>query len=478
MAQFQIKIQDFLGGYAPSYWDNDYPSYGNKNMAGDMTDIDLSDPSYLQQGPGLSNLTNGTESGNVDTLIKGMLKGAYSSDVTYGIGGENLYKITSTDVPSDSDWPHDITDSGATSVEGEDVLKYQGDLIYTYNASSGADMGKYDGGFSDDWGSAHIGTGAGNLQADVPHQLIEGGIEDWFYVTNGSYVGTYKGDTDTFDADNLDLPNDCEVQSIAWGYGKAIVTANRSGVSASSNDVGSIFIWDGVSTNRWEREIRVGGKVGGTYVKDGVVYVFWDDPTSSAAKLGYVNGTQVKEVTYFEGSVPEYYQISDYKNFLIWASGGKIYAFGAADKQLSSLLFQLADTGYDTAGGISAPFSNTFVASTDGSSSYRLAEFSDYSTDSVWESLLFDIAGWDRHAYISRCTINTRDIPTGGQLDVSLVDSDGTTKDSASFTSGTKHIMKPQIYSEDIRVELDLTNSSTSTPVRVENIQIKGKTQN
>lgn len=471
MAQFQIKISDFLGGFAPSYWDSNYPSYGNKNMAGAMTNIDLTDPSGLQQGPGLSNLTNGDESGNVDTLIRGVLKGAYSSDLTYGTGGDSVYGITSSTVNS----PHVI--STPTNVRGEDVLKYQGNLYYSYRADSGDDIGKYTGSWNDDWASADIGTGAGNLQSDVPHEMIEGGLEDWFYVTNGSYVATYKGNSDTLDADNLDLPNDCEVQSICWANGNAVVTANRSGVSSNSNDTGSIFIWDGVSTNRWEREIRVGGKVGGTFVKGGVPYVFWDDPTSSAAKLGYVNGTELKELTYYQGSPPKYYQISTYNNFLVWAVDGSIFAYGAADKQLSPLTFQLADTGYSNPGGLACPFSTPIIASTDGSTAYRLAEFSGLTTNSSWKSLLFDISGWDRKAFIKRCAVNTNDIPTGGQLDVKLVDGTGTTKDSRSFTSGQKQVLTPNLNVKNLRIELDFSNASTSNPLKVNNIQMYGQTK-
>jgi len=469
MAQFEVKISNFLGGFAPSYWDSDYPSYGNKNMAGKMTNIDLTDPSYLQQGPGLNTLDD--ESGHVDTLIKGILKGAYSSDTTYGVGGDNVYKIEPTTVSANY-----IIDG--TNVSGEDVLQYQGDLYYSYNADN-ADIGKFDGSsWDDDWGSTTPGTGAGYLQKDVPHEMIEGGIEDWFYVTNGSYIAAYKGDKDELDKNALDLPNDCEVQSIAWGYGKAIITANRSGVSTDSNDVGSIFVWDGVNSNRWQREIRVGGKVGATYVKDGVVYIFWEDASSNASKVGYLNGAQVQEITYFEGSIPKYYQVSDYKNFLIWASNNEIYAWGAADKQLESMHFQLADGGYDNIGGVSCPFSNVIIASHDGSTAYKLAEFSGYTTDSEWKSLCFDISGWDRHAFIRRCTINTNDIPSDSQLDVTLRDSAGTALDSKSFTSGKKHIMKPKEYTEDVRVELDFSNASASNTIKVKNIQMYGKTQN
>lgn len=474
MAQFNVKINNFRGGYAPSYWDDDYPTHGNKNMAGKMKNVDLTDPSYLQQGPGLTNLGDEGTSIAVDTVIKGVLKGAYSDSETYGIGGDKVYPIVP---PYGLNSPHTIA---GTNVEGEDVLKYQGDLYYSYRADEGDNIGKYDGSFDDVWGN-NTPADAGYLQSDVPHEMIEGGLEDWFYITNGQFVATYKGDEGadgTLDADSLDLPDNCEAQSISWGMGNAVVTANRSGVTDDSNDVGSIFIWDGVSTNRWEREIRVGGKVGATYVKDGVPYVFWDDPTSDAAKLGIINGTQVKEVATFKGTAPAYYQVSEYKNFLIWASNNKIYAWGAASKQLKSLHFQLADGKHDNIYAVACPYEEVLVSSTDGSSSYSLDAFSGYTADCNWKSLLFDISGWDRHAFIQKVVVNTKDLPSGADFDVRLVNADGTVIDNKTFTSGSKHTMTPNDYAEQLRIELDFTNSVTSDTIEVRNIQMYGKTEN
>ena len=70
MAKWQIEITAPFGGFAPAFWETTYPSYGNKNMAGDMQNVDLTNPSFITQGPGLATLTNGDQAAAVDTLIR------------------------------------------------------------------------------------------------------------------------------------------------------------------------------------------------------------------------------------------------------------------------------------------------------------------------------------------------------------------------------------------------------------------------
>ena len=70
--QYGIEITNFNGGFAPAWYKETYPSYGNKNQAGTMLNCDISNPGYMCQGSGLSTLTAGTQAGAITTLLKGI----------------------------------------------------------------------------------------------------------------------------------------------------------------------------------------------------------------------------------------------------------------------------------------------------------------------------------------------------------------------------------------------------------------------
>ena len=94
-----------------------------------MVNIDATNPAYITQGPGLSNLTNGTEAGAVTTLIKGMLDLAITSDLTYGVGGAILYSMSSTTVTSGATFPHTIDKAAVTGEDGEDVAYFNKEVL-------------------------------------------------------------------------------------------------------------------------------------------------------------------------------------------------------------------------------------------------------------------------------------------------------------------------------------------------------------
>src|SRR5262245_25694862 len=185
MADWEIII-DAYEGLVPGFWENEYPSFGNKGHASALQNVDLTDPSVLKPGPGLANLTNGNESGAVTTLIKGIQKRAVDGTNVYGVGGNKLYKINATTVVSDATWPHTIDKAAVTAEDGEDVEEYRGGYFYSYNHSGSAgDVGRYDGSatFDDDYLST-VPTGAGALAGGVPHPMIVGG-DDTLYIGNG-----------------------------------------------------------------------------------------------------------------------------------------------------------------------------------------------------------------------------------------------------------------------------------------------------
>ena len=475
--KWQRNIENIsLGGFAPAWYKETYPSFGNKNHFASMVNLDLTNPGFIQQGPGLANLTNGTQAAAVTTLIKGALDFAVTSDLTYGIGGAKLYSFSSTAVTSGATFPHTIDKAAVTGELGEDVAYYQGNLYYSYNHSGSAgDIGKYDLAttFDDDWGST-VPTGFAALTSN-PHQIIVGG-NDVMYFANGRYVGSYDGTT--FQPLALDLPAGTVIQSIAWMNDRLWIAANKNSLTGSNKNSASVYIWDG-TTNSWETEIKLMGSVGGFHVKNGTLFVFYQDITSTGGyKLGYVNGGGITDVANYTGGLPAFYQITDYKDFIIWNSNGLIFAFGSGDKDLPIRLFQLADGGYATVGCVVCPFGTPIIASFE-TTSFKLAQFSGFDVVSSGKSLNFDITGDGRVSQIECVRFNFETLASGARLDWKLLDNGGRTiySDIISFTklgavTTTYYPLKHN--AENFRVEIDYASGSTTNSVKIKGIKSYG----
>jgi hypothetical protein len=499
---YQILITDFLGGFAPKFYAEGYPSYGNKNHAGAMLNCDLTNASGFQQGPGLSTLTAGTQAGAVTTLLRSILDQAVTSDTTYGIGGAKLQQITSDEVINTGIWPHTIDKATVTGEDGEDVAYYQGVLYYTYNHSgTKGDIGKYDLAttFDDDWGST-VPTGKAELEGGVPHQMVVGGTVLW--IANGKYIASWDGTT--FNPQALDLPANTVVKSITWMADKLWITANRPDTGGTNKNNASVFIWDG-TTDDFETEIKVMGSVGGLHVKNGILYFFYQDVTNLGGfKLAYLNGTTVVDLANFSGGLPTYYQITDYKDFILWNSTNintlwsigtypwqlvspwttttgddLLYAYGTGDKDLPARFFQLADSGYTTAGAVSAPFGTPMIASTE-STNFKLAQFAGYDVNSNWKSLNFDITSEGRTPNISTIRINFAQLALGARVDWKLVDNTGKIlySDTISYAKNgaVTSVFYPMggIITTNFRIEFDYTNGSTSNTVKIKAVKVYG----
>lgn len=473
---WQINITDFNGGYAPNWWKSTYPSYGNKNMAGAMSNCDLTNPNCVTQGPGLATLTAGTEAGAITTLVRGILGQPTGTNLTYAVGGNKLQQFSATAVTNTGDFPHTIDKATVTGEDGEDVALYQGNLYYSYNHSaSGGDVGKFNliSAFDDDWGST-TPTGAHAL-TNNPHQMIVGG-NDTLYIANGIYVTEYNGTT--FVEQSLDLPTTSVICSLAWAGNRLWIAANRPNLTGANNNHSSIFSWDGNSTS-WDDEIVVGGRISALYVRNGVVFVFYTDITSTGGyKLGYINGSAVTDLANFTGAAPEYYQVSEYQEFLIWVSSGLIWAWGSGGRDLPVRLFQLADGGFTTVGGLSIPF-GTPVAASNQTTSYKLAKFSGYDVASNWKSLMFCLNSKGVMPIIEGIGINFEGMSTGAAVNVKLLNSKGETLFSDNITyalygTDTFYYRPLKVASWDFRVELDWAAGSTTNPVKIKNISIFG----
>lgn len=494
MQKWQILLNNLsLGGFAPAWYKETYPSFGNKNQAGNMVNIDQTNPGYMTQGAGLATLTAGTEAAAITTLIKGATDFAVTSNVAYGTGGNKLYQFSATAVTTtspfaDSGGGHVIDKAAVTAELGEDVAYYKSNLYYSYNHSGSAgDIGIYDLAttFDDDWGST-VPTGMATLTSN-PHQMIVGG-DDILYIANGRYVGTYNGTT--LDTTALDLPTNSVIQSIAWNSDRLWIAAIRPNLTGSNKNTASIYVWDGAATS-WEMEIRVMGTVGGLHVKNGVLFLFYQDITSTGGyKLAYVNAGVVMDLENFSGGLPAFYQITDYKDFIVWNSNGLLFAFGSGDKDLPARLFQLADGGFSTVGCVICPFGTPMIASTQ-STSFKLAQFSGYDVVSSWKSLMFDIAGDNPNnpGKINSVRINFEKLTSGARVDWSLVNNQGivvyprpasgNTTEVISFAKlgAVTSVFYPMngLVCENFQIVFDYASGSASVTVPLKSVKVYGE---
>jgi len=479
MSNWSIEILNISnGGFAPAWYKETYPSYGNKNQAGDMANMDLTNPGYILQGPGLATLTNGTQAGAVTTLIKGMTDFAVTSDTAYGTGGNLLYQFSSTAVATGGIFPHTIDKAAVTAELGEDVCYYKGDIYYSYNHSGSAgDIGKYNlaSTFDDDWGST-VPTGKAALES-APHQMIAGG-NDVMYITNGIYIASWDGTT--FIPEALDLPTGSVIQSVAWNNDKVWVSAINPNLTGANKVTGSIYVWDGVSSS-WDFEIKMMGNVGGLFVKSGVLFTFFQDITSTGGyKIGYYSDGIIVDVGNYSGGLPAFYQITDYKDYITWNSNGKLFSFGSGDKDLPTKLFQLADGGFATVGGLVCPFGTPIVAS-NLTTSYKLAKFSGLDVAASWKSLMFDITGAGRISKVNNIRINFEKLAADARVDWKLVNNQGITvyNDTISYDKlGTKTTAYYPVngkVTENFRIELDYANGDTTNSVNIKNVKIYGE---
>lgn len=479
---WQIEIPNGLGGFAPSHWESSYPSYGNANMAGAMENVEVFNPNYIRQGPGLSALANGTQAGVVNALIKRIMDYAVISGYTFAIGGTRIHRISINDtVHNGATWPHTISHTGYSSISGEDIAYYRGYLYYPFIHSTNGDIGKCNTGgtsFDDDWGT-HEPAGKGSLSATDAHPTCAAG-NDILYIGNGSYVSSYDGTIDTLTLQVLDLPSNTKIVDLAWAQNRLWIATNTPNLTGSNKNYGSIYVWDGNETS-WEDEIRINGKIGSLKIKGGIVFVFYKEiGFDGGYKLGYVSGSSIVDVAHYKGDTPLYYQVSEYKNHIIWNAYGLIWAWGSIDKDLPVGVSQLASGGYSTGGGLAVPFGVPLTAS-NATTNYKIAKFSGYETDAFWKSLMFDVTGDGRKSVIDKVRFNFEQLAKNARVDWILRDNQGTflkggtISHTASGTITTQEFT-PKIDCENFRVELSWADGSVTNPVSIKAIKLYGHT--
>jgi len=475
---FSITLDKFHVGLSPLAFQNSLTEYGSGGHASVMQNVDVVNGEYVTQGAGLANLTNGTQDGYVTELIQFIMDKAVSDNLTYAIGTSKLFSLSSSAVISDGAFPHTIT--GCT--DGESIQLLKGKLFYFYNKASGGDIGTFNLAttFDDDWGST-VPTGATALENAIHPSDKK---EDIIVFGNGRYAGTYINETTTLNTTKLDFGQDATVSDVLYNAGFWYLAVN-SGISSGTNRTeGQIYLYDGaaiVSTLTDEAGVGM-QKIGFLYRVNGVVYVAYQDLSSTGFIIGYLNGRSISPLARFTGTLPTFAQKTLYKNTILFLSSGSVYAAGAIVPELPFHLSQIADGGYATVGAIAAPFGTPIISSTDGGSNFRLAKFSGYDTSSAWKSIVFEVGAGKYKAMIDEIIVMTKTLGASARCDMKIEANQGvdiqTTAKQITTTGKRRHYfnnfgMTPGGI-EDFRIALDWSNGSATNDCAIRKIIING----
>ena len=485
MNSFKITIDNFLGGYCPAWYADTYPVYGNKNMAGSMANVDLMNPAKLSQGLYPAKMTDGDESNYVATLIQKILNRSIS-DKSFAVGGNKLYELTYTAVigkASNPVLPHTIT-AAHTITDSVGIEYYKGKVYYSYYTSAAGDVGRYDmtrdsdADFDDDWATV---SGSATIVTGKPLPLHAAG-NDFLYLGNGNIISSW--DNSTWTNSDLDLPTDAVICDIVWAQNRLFIANNRPPQTGNNKGYGSVVVWDG-NAESWEDEIIIAGTIGALIVKDGIVYVFYDtgeQTNGGKYKLGYISGGTIKELATFKDGIPSHGQVCVFKNFIMWVSGLKVYAYGSVEPSVPAMLFQVGEPFYLTGsvGALSNPFGVfPMIASSNLTTGRHLASFNGnyFEVDAYWKSLMFPVGT----AMIDRVVIYFEPIISpGARVDVKLTTDRGKSTITLGSITETQMVRKSfkcgQKINNDFRVELDWTNGSGTYPLHINRIEIYGET--
>lgn len=473
MKQFKVTIDNFHGGFAPAWYNNTYPSYGNKNMAGDMRNVELADFSYLTQGAGLEDYP-GFQGYKV--LVKAISEHALTTNNVLAIANASAQSIIfETSSVTANAYAYAIT--AGTNPTGSDVCVWTlsdgntAGFYSWYNAVS-ANVGSYLSGVrDDDWLTTYV---SGTLSAQVPLPLEPAGDQK-LYIGTGSKVSSVYWNGSSYDwvSNGLVLQKQTVVQDIKWCNDQLYVAANRPDVSNNNITRGAVYIWGGTPTLP-NQEIIVGGKVGALFVDKGTVYVFYRDLTdiNSGYKMGYISGLNIIDLCAFKGGLPLIGQVCKHKGFIKWVGGEYVWAYGSPDGKSAPMLYQCNDGGLTTVGALAAPFGTLLVASqTDAT--YQLSKCTGYETNSYWKSMMFPVG---------RCTVQSlvvyvEPLTAGARADFSLTYDNGNITNAKEMAITETGIVRKEFdigqrIDNNFRVEIDFSSGSATYPVKINRIEV------
>jgi hypothetical protein len=226
-----------------------------------------------------------------------------------------------------------------------------------------------------------------------------------------------------------------EVADVLYNAGQWYIAVN-SGVTGTNRTEGQIYTYAGDATPTiLSDETGVGNqRIGFLYRINGIIYVAYQDLSSTGFIIGYIAGSQIKPLGRFTGTLPNFQQKTLYKNTIMFLSSGLVYSAGALVDTLPFQLSQHADGGYATCGAIAAPFGTPMIASTDGGTNFRLAKFSGYDTACSWKSIVFPVSNARVKGIIDNVVVLTKTLGASARCDLTIE------ADQGAFTSSVKQI--------------------------------------
>lgn len=469
---FIITLQGFEDGASPLANIDSNTFIGSAGQHSSAKCDLISNPNYIQQSPGLSDLTNGTQAGVVDQLIRHILDKPISSTETYAVGTTKLFKLSSTAVASGGSpsWPQTIT----SMTSGESVIRLGSNLYVFYNTSSAGDIAQMvlsTGSIDNDWGST-----TDTALVDAPHPSAV--KEDIMLFGNGQYVGVYM-DGVSLDVQKLDFKAGAEVVDIVFFANVWYIAVNYG-----EGRRGQVYIYDGSAVNTvLADEVGIGPQeIGFLYVINGIVYVAYRDNTSGFYSVGWLSGRQLKPLRYFSGALPDHRQKTLYKNTILFNSSGDIWSCGAPVDQLPIQVSKLADGGYANLGGLAAPFGTPMIASSDGATNHRIAKFSGYTVDSNWYSVSLDTTKVRNIGKVHTIIVTTAPISgSDARADISIIGNQGasgytSTALQVTGSNKTRHVFRTIDVKpiEDFKIYINYANGDTTNTVKIRKIEILG----
>lgn len=465
---FAIQLEGFNDGFSPVAHIDEKTFLGSKGQASDMKADIISLPGFITQSPALANLTNGTEAGVVDQLIRFILDKPIGS-YTYALGTTKLFKLSSTAVVSGGSpsWPQTVTNM----TEGESVIRMKANLYAFYNKTSGGDIAQIPLStevIDPDWGSANDAA-----LENAPHPSAA--KEDILVFGNGRYVGVYVEGSATLDVQKLDFGEGSEVADIIFHSNVWWIAVNYG-----EGKSGEVFMYDGSAvSNILSDEVAVGDqRIGFLYVHNGVIYIAYDDKSATGFAIGWLNGRTIKPLRYFTGALPNHRQKILYKNTITFISTTDIWSVGAPVEQLPVQVSKLCDGGYTTVGAIACPFGTPIISSTQ-STSFRLAKLSGYSTDSYWKSIMLDLTSERDLGKINSVIVQTKALGAGAKAEITIEGNQGSKTSNTltvETTGKTRHVFNTITLGpvEDIRVIISYTNGDTTNHCPIRKITLLG----
>jgi len=461
---FQIEFEGFNEGQAPLAHIDSKTYVGNKGQASEMKADVISNPGFLTQSPALADLTNGTQAGVVDQLIRFILDRPTASDTTFAIGTTKLFKLSSTTVTDGGSpsWPQAITNA----VSGESVIRLKANLYGFFNRASDGEILKMP--LANEVIDHTWGSDSDQALESAPHPV--GVKEDVMVFGNGRYLGVYIEGDAIIDVQKLDFGEGSEVADVMFHSNIWWIAVNYG-----EGKKGQVYLYDGAAlSNTLSDEAGVGDqKIGFLYVLNGIVYIAYDDSSSDGFTIGWLSGRQIKPLRYFSGSLPDHRQKTLYKNTILFTSSVNIWSAGASVEQLPFQVSILTDGGHATLGGIASPFGTPMIASTDAGSNHRLAQFSGFSTDSSWKSVLVEVSKGKALGKVRTVIVDTKSLVGSARCDLKLEGDQGAVESSefAIETVGkTRHVFKNINLRSvaDIRLVLSYANGDTTNacPIR------------